>query len=80
MATIASTVLTKSRLMMVSVALALTLIIGSISAVGEAQAMPIDSGDLGYTATYKSTDGKFTMVCYYDDNTGALLYCDVYWL
>jgi hypothetical protein len=80
MANMANMVLTKARLIMVATALALALVIGSISAVGEAQARPFDGGSLGYTITHKSSDGKLTLVCVYDDNTGELLYCDVYWL
>lgn len=28
---------------------------------------------------FRSDDGKLVLVCYYDDRTGALAFCDVFW-
>lgn len=33
----------------------------------------------GYTRTTSSPDGKVVMVCTYDDVSGKLLFCDVYY-
>jgi hypothetical protein len=32
------------------------------------------------TRVLRSADGKLMLVCVYDDDTGELAYCDVYWL
>lgn len=32
-----------------------------------------------FTRVLRSDDGKLVLVCHYDDRTGELAFCDVYW-
>ena len=49
---------------------ALALVGGSLAVSHDAAA---------YTRTMRSDDGKLVLVCHYDDRTGELAFCDVYW-
>ncbi len=75
----ATMVLKKIRLLMLAAALALALVVGSISAVSDAQARAYYDWGLSYTKTLTSDDGRLVFVCYYDDYTGELIQCDVYY-
>ena len=36
-------------------------------------------GAAAFTKVLRSDDGKLVLVCHYDDRTGELAFCDVYW-